>query len=146
VAVPRRPALDDVADVDVLAAKPHALGDDLREQLSRAPDERLALRVLVRARPFADEDESRLRIADAEDEMAATRRQLAPLTVADVRAEIVERFDAVVRRPGSSVRRRRLADGAGVHRRGARHARHAERALIRHVCEQRARELAHLAL
>ena len=50
IAVARRPALHDVRDVDVVAREPDAF-DELRQQLSRAPDERLTLQVflLVRA-------------------------------------------------------------------------------------------------
>ncbi len=63
----RRAALDDVADVDVLAAdRDPFLGgcsvDHLGEQLARATDERQALRVFVRARALANEHQPRLRI------------------------------------------------------------------------------------
>src|SRR5262245_41887918 len=40
IAILRRPALDDVRDVDVLPRNLEALLDDVGEQLARAPDER----------------------------------------------------------------------------------------------------------
>ena len=46
-------------------------------KLAGAADERQALRILVGARPFADTDELRLRIAGAEDEIRAAFAELA---------------------------------------------------------------------
>src|SRR5207249_885864 len=52
--------------------------DDLRQQLTGAPDERLTLRVLVRAWRLADEHQFSRRAPDAEHHLAAAeRRQLA---------------------------------------------------------------------
>jgi hypothetical protein len=80
----RRAALDDVGDVDVVAAHPDRL-DDLRQQLPRAPDKRLPLDVFVPAGRFADEHQVGIRIADAiHDLRAAERVQLAARAVADV--------------------------------------------------------------
>ena len=77
IAVARRPALDHVGDVDVFALQPDRL-DDLRQQLPRAADERLALDVFVGARRLADEHQVGVRIADAEDDLLASERvQLA---------------------------------------------------------------------
>ncbi len=91
IPVLRRPALDDVGDVDVRALELNGL-DDLREQLPGASDERLAEAVLVGARRLAHEHQFRLRIADAEDDLAAAL--LAQLAAraggADVRAECVQ--------------------------------------------------------
>ena len=57
----------------------HPLGDDLREELAGAADERLALRVLVGPRGLADEDQARVRVADAEDQVPAVGGELAAL-------------------------------------------------------------------
>ena len=76
IAVVRRAALDGVADVDVLALHAHRL-DHLRQQLPCLAHERVALQVLVLARPFADEHQARLGIAHAEYEVGAARVQLA---------------------------------------------------------------------
>ena len=60
IAVARRPALHDVRDVHVGAGQADAL-DELREELAGAADERLALQVLLLARPLADEHQTRRR-------------------------------------------------------------------------------------
>src|SRR5205085_8544094 len=71
IAVPRRPALHDVRDVDVLAA-----GSDLREhaveELPGGADERLPLLVLVVARPLADAHQVRVVVADPVDDLRAS--------------------------------------------------------------------------
>src|SRR5439155_15572856 len=67
-----------VCDKDFVAREVHR-GEHLCQQLSRAADERQALRVLVGARSLADHDEVRGRIAGAEDDVGAARAELAPL-------------------------------------------------------------------
>src|SRR5262245_66110603 len=57
-AVLRRPALEDVADVDLLAEEA-ARRQDAVEQLPRGPDEWLALGVLVGPRRLADQAQLR---------------------------------------------------------------------------------------
>ncbi len=74
-AIVRRPAAEDVHDVNVLAAEFHALGDDVGKQLTRPADERFALPVFVCARGLADEDQPGLRIAHAEDRLLAIGHQ-----------------------------------------------------------------------
>src|SRR5262245_29261307 len=82
VAVARRPALDHVRDVDLLA--PHADGlDDPREELAGTADERQALLVLVSAGRLAHEHERRARVALAEDDVLPPVRKLAARAVAD---------------------------------------------------------------
>src|SRR5438552_1830729 len=155
VAVLRRPALDDVRDVDVVSVEPHSLGDDLGQELAGAPDEGLALQVLVAARRLAHEHEARARVADAEHEVRAVRGELAALAVADVSAQLLERARRPEPRRGEEVpggrrhgrgtlavdgRRRR----SGRRRRGARGAReaeHAELALVLHVGAQCSRQI-----
>ena len=88
-AIFRRPALHHVADIDVFAEDFDAflfrrVFDHLCEQLPGAADERDALRVLIGARTFADEDQRRFGIADAEDDLVAALMQAAAAAVADV--------------------------------------------------------------
>ena len=91
-AILRRPAAEDVHDVNVLAAELHALDDDVGEQLTRPADERFALTVFVRAGGLADEDQPGMRIADAEDRLraistnSAQRVQAATLRATAARA------------------------------------------------------------
>ena len=84
-AIAGRAAFHDVRDVDLFAAQSHGL-DHVVEQLSGAPDERLSLRIFIRARAFADEHQVRMRIADAEDDL------LAPLLVKLAAGAIAEIF------------------------------------------------------
>ena len=70
VAVARRAALQDVADVDVVAAEAHRL-DHLGQQLAGGADERLAGAIFVGARRLADEDQRRVGVADAVDDVGA---------------------------------------------------------------------------
>ena len=81
VAIVRRPALDDVGDVDVGARQADGF-DDLGEQLPGAADERLALHVFVGARRLADEHQVGRRVAGPEHDLrAAERVQLAAAAV-----------------------------------------------------------------
>ncbi len=59
IAVLRRPALEDVRDVDVRSSEAHALRDDVGQELSRPTDEGDSLLVFVVARRFADEHHAR---------------------------------------------------------------------------------------
>ena len=68
IAVLRRPALDDVRDVDVVARQLDRL-DDLRQQLAGAADKRHALLVFVGAGRLADEHQVGRWVADAEDDL-----------------------------------------------------------------------------
>ena len=90
VAVLRRAALDHVGDVDVFARQADRL-DDLRQQLTRTSDERLALHVFV-ARPAP-----RRRTSSPRSDCRRRRRsagaqlvQLAAGAVADVGANLFE--------------------------------------------------------
>src|SRR5215813_520284 len=66
-----------VGDKDVALSRQVHGGQHLREQLTRAADERQPLRVFVGARALADHDEPRRRVAGAEDDVGATLAQLA---------------------------------------------------------------------
>ena len=93
-----RAALHHVRDVNVFAAQAHRF-DHLREQLPGAPDERLALRVFVATRAFADENQVRLGISHAEDDFRAAFMQFAASAIwADIRANAFEgvSLDALV--------------------------------------------------
>src|SRR5581483_47560 len=91
-------------------------GDDLREELPRAAHERLALEVLLLPRPLANEDEPRPRVADAEDQVRAVRRELAASAVADRLAQGGERRGAGYRGLGEEVARRRRRARPGTRR------------------------------
>jgi hypothetical protein len=89
VPVLRRAAFHHVADVDILAQQRNAFFfrgafDHLREQLARTADERDALRIFVRARTFAHEDQLGLLVAHAEDDLVALFVQAAATAIADV--------------------------------------------------------------
>src|SRR5438876_5305009 len=70
-AVAGRPALEDVANVDLLPPHLHALGEDGVEKLSGGSDERFAEPIFFRSGRFADEAKLGIRIADAEDGLRA---------------------------------------------------------------------------
>ena len=81
--VPRRPALENVRDVDVLACVPH--GDDhLVQQLAGLPHEGHARQVLVLARRLADEHDVRLAAASPEDDVRAGLAETAAFAVPEV--------------------------------------------------------------
>src|SRR3984893_2643692 len=90
IAIFRRPALDDVADVDLGPRHSHAALDDIGQELPGASYERLAARVFVGARRLAHEHQLRVRIADAENEIRSPGRQLAALAIADKFAQLFE--------------------------------------------------------
>src|ERR1019366_2231506 len=111
-------AFDDVADVNVRAAKAHRL-DHLREKFSGAADERFALSVFVAARAFADKDELGFRIAYAEDDVRAGLVQLAAGAIrADVGANAVESvaLDALFKQRWGCDRRNESGRGFGRRR------------------------------
>src|SRR6185312_7641547 len=66
--IARRPALDDVRDINIFAPQAHRL-DHIVEQLAGTAHEGLALLVFVSARRFADEHQLRPRIAHAENNL-----------------------------------------------------------------------------
>lgn len=74
IAIARRPTLDRVHDVVVIAAQLARL-DHLRQQLARAANERASRSVLVRTGGFANEDEPRRHASFAEHGLRSTTRQ-----------------------------------------------------------------------
>ena len=101
-AVVRRPALEDVEDVDVLALQRAGL-DDLVEQLAGAAHERLALAVFVGPGASPKKHEPGLRIADAEDRLRSRAGQ----------------FGTACRRPPRRATAARAAVGVADRRRSA---------------------------
>src|SRR5262245_17893210 len=89
IAIIRRPAFQDIADVDVFAFEVDGF-DDPGQQLACASDKRKTLLVFVETGGFADEDEFGLGIAGAEDDVGATRSELAALAVAEVEADGIQ--------------------------------------------------------
>ena len=71
IAVVRGAALEDVANVDVVAGQAHTLGDDVVEEFSGSSDEGEALLVLVVAGGFADKDQMGSEIAAAKNGVGA---------------------------------------------------------------------------
>ena len=82
--------LTTLADVNIFALEPHALGDDVGQQLPRPADERLALEIFVASRAFADKHQLGVRIADAENDIGPARAQLTALAIADRGAQIFQ--------------------------------------------------------
>src|SRR5688500_17606409 len=81
IAVARRPAFDDVGDVDIFTPEVDGFDDPVQE-LSGTADERLALDVLIRAGRFADEHQVRIRIPDTEHHLLSPERvQLATTAI-----------------------------------------------------------------
>src|SRR5689334_4018368 len=66
IAVVRRPAFDDIRNVDLRSRQAGGL-QEFVEQLSRRANERLTLLILVESRRFSDEHYRGVWIADAED-------------------------------------------------------------------------------
>src|SRR5947209_3629332 len=86
-----RPALNHIADIDVVAAQAHGL-DHLREQLSRAAYERDALDIFVVPWTLADEDQFGFRIANSKDNISAMLVESAASAIADVLANAFKRI------------------------------------------------------
>ena len=91
IAIFRRPAFDDIGDIDVLALEPHAFGDDIGEQLAGPADERLALQIFVTPRPFADEHQAwPCGLPTPKTRWVRPDAKLAAPAVADGRAQLFE--------------------------------------------------------
>ena len=95
-----RAAFEDVHDIDV-PALPAACFDDLRQELSGSPDERLALAIFVGPRCLPEEDDPGPRAADAEDGLfAAASEVAAERAAADFAVEILQELLSIGRRIG----------------------------------------------
>ena len=92
IAVLRRPAFDDVRDIDVVAAESDGL-DDLGQQLAGTPDKRNALDVFVSSRRLADEHQVGRWIANAKYDLPpAEPVQLASSAIANLGANRLKGF------------------------------------------------------
>src|ERR1700687_4299461 len=91
----RRTALHHIADVNVFATNAHG-SDHVVEQLSGAADERLSLRIFIRARTLAYEHDSRVRITHPEDDVGASLAQHTARTIAQVFTNHAESSRSVV--------------------------------------------------
>ena len=146
VAIAGRAALQDVADVDVAAAEAHRL-DHLGQELAGGADERLAGAILVGAGRLADEDERRVGVADAVDDVgalagaacSACSRRARRGSAASLRAR---------RRPSTPARDRRRDRRAGVGDAGVRQRRRlrVRRFAARHADDAAALEPRHVLL
>src|SRR5262245_17639423 len=110
IAIAGRTALEDVGDEDVLATHADPL-EQFAEEAARAPDEREALAILLRARRLAHEHEVGVRVAGAEDDAIAGLMQGAALADRGLVVDLHQR----------------LAPGGGVHQRFSERARSAAR-------------------
>ena len=101
--------MTNVGDVHLLTLQAHSV-DHVVEQLAAASNKRQSLRVFVGARALAHEQQPRVGVAIAEDDLVARLGKLAALAVADLFTNLGERqsaFTGYVR-----VSLRRCCDGA----------------------------------
>ncbi len=111
IAVFWRAALDDVADVDVLAAHLHALGDDVVELLPGPADEGHSLKVLVLARRLADEHQIGLGRTIGKNRVGAGRGQFGTAHAAGHPLAQGFQVGIGVGRPFAGLQRRQLRIG-----------------------------------
>ncbi len=105
-AISRRPALDDVRDVDIFAFQTDS-SNDLVEQLTRAPNKRPAGGIFFGAWTFADKNQLRPRVAFSKNNRSAVLVKFAALAVAEVLSNGLERDIAGARDcEGNALRRR----------------------------------------
>ena len=84
IAVVRRAAFDDVADIDLCAFDLHALLYDVGQELACRADKGPALLVLLEPGAFTDENDRGLRVPFAIHDAVPAIMQLAPRAVADL--------------------------------------------------------------
>jgi len=101
-----RAALENIPDIDRLPGQPHC-ADDLGKQLTRPPNERLALGIFIGARRFADEHEPGVQGTHAKNHVPARRRQ--PGTLHASQHALAQPGHS--RRPGFQTQRRRGRQG-----------------------------------
>jgi hypothetical protein len=85
----RRPALEDVTDIDVVPSSVDC-HQDLIEKLTGSADERLPLQVLIPAGRLTDKYQIGIWITDAEDELCPCGAEGTLHAFANLRTEIVE--------------------------------------------------------
>src|SRR5438094_2030286 len=89
VPILRGPAFQNVANVDILALEVDGF-DDLRQELAGAAHEGQSLLVFVVTGSFADEDEFRIGVTRAENDVCTGWSELTALAVADFGANVVQ--------------------------------------------------------
>src|SRR4051812_3519346 len=87
IAIARRPALDDVRNIDVCSALEPDRCQHVVEQFTGLPDKRVAEPVFIRARTFADEQPFGTFVADAKHGLVTALVQWACGTSAHTRLE-----------------------------------------------------------
>src|SRR3989338_564442 len=92
ITVFRRTTFNDVGDIDIFSLKPHAFGNNIREELPRAPHKWLPLQILIPARPFTYEHKLRLSIPYTEYEMGTAGPEFTAATITDRRTKLLQRF------------------------------------------------------
>jgi poly(A) polymerase len=89
ISIFRRPAFQDVRDVDILASQPDR-GEEFAQQLPGLTDEGPALPILVETRRLSDKQDSGVGVPFAEDELGPGTREAALLAVFDLFVELPE--------------------------------------------------------
>ncbi len=91
LAVVRWATLQDVADVDILTFETDRF-ENLVQQLSRPPNERLTLRIFIGAGGLTHKHQRGVWIADAKHELRPRPAKLALLAGANLAVQIIQRF------------------------------------------------------
>ena len=112
ISVARRPALQDVRDVNFVTLEIHS-EKDLIQKLSRRADERLPLQIFIAARRFPDQHELRLWISHTEHERGARCTQRTALAFTERIVQLAQRRIS----GGIPLPRRLNARGLGAHER-----------------------------
>src|SRR5215475_5773444 len=73
IAIFRRPALNHISYINVLALESHSFRKDIVEQLPRPAHKRLPLQIFITTRSFTNEHQLGLGITHPEDQMRTTR-------------------------------------------------------------------------
>src|SRR3972149_384324 len=92
ITVFRRTTLNDVGDINIFSLKPHAFGNNIREELPRAPHKWLPLQILIPARPFTYEHKLRLRIPYTEYDVGSAGPEFTAAAITDSRTKLFQGF------------------------------------------------------
>lgn len=91
IAIVRRPALDDVRNIDLIARKA-CRGQEIVQKLSSRTHKRLPLLIFIESWRFSHKHDTCVRISDAEHDLASPQLgQLAALAVDEGLSEVLER-------------------------------------------------------
>ena len=86
----RGTALEDIADIDIVAGQAHAFGKDVVEELSSPADKRHTLLVLIITGGLADKDQAGVGVALAEDHVGAGLGEGTLLAITELGLEGLE--------------------------------------------------------